>query len=64
MDQQAIEVHLRKAAVEAIASYTVGIAVLDNTAIGTGTLISYLGKRYVLTAKHVIAGAAIETIRF
>lgn len=57
-------VHLRKAAVEAIASHTVGIAVLDNTAIGTGTLVSYLGKRYVLTAKHVIAGAAIETIRF
>jgi hypothetical protein len=64
MNEQAINEHLHKATYEALASYVVGIAILDNTAIGTGTLISYRGKRYVLTAEHVITGTTIETIRF
>lgn len=64
MEEQGIQEHLRKAVVEAIASRTVGIGVLNNTGIGTGTLIGHRGKRYVLTAEHVITGAAIETMRF
>jgi hypothetical protein len=64
MSEHVLNEHLRKATVEAVATYTVGIAVENNTGIGTGTLITYRDKHYVLTAAHVIGAAKAETIRF
>lgn len=52
------------AILECVASFTVGIAVSDNTGIGTGTLITAGNKRAVLTAEHVIRGAEPQQIRF
>jgi len=55
---------LRLATLERIASYTVGIAVENNTGVGTGTLVANGKDRYVLTAAHVIEGVDLAKIRF
>ncbi len=55
---------LGKATVETIASFTVGVAANDNTEIGTGTLVSFDGQKFILTAKHVIQNAKVEELRF
>jgi hypothetical protein len=52
------------AIVERIAAFSVGIAVNDNTAVGTGTLVASGTKRLVLTAEHVVGDADPAKIRF
>lgn len=53
-----------RAILESISSFTVGIAVENNTAIGTGTLIASGSKRFVLTAEHVIRDVNPAQISF
>jgi hypothetical protein len=60
----ALNDNLRLATLERIASYTVGIAVLKNTGIGTGTLITDGADRYILTAAHVLEGADVRESLF
>src|SRR3954464_10360330 len=54
----------RRALVERVACYTVGIAANENTCIGTGTLVAIDGYHLVITAEHVIKEAAVQSIRF
>jgi hypothetical protein len=54
----------RMAIIERIACHTVGIAVENNTAVGTGTLVTTNGEHFVITAEHVIKGADARNIRF
>ena len=54
----------RKANIERIASYTVGIASERNTGIGTGTLALLDGQRFILTAKHVLGTSKPDELRF
>ena len=56
--------HFRLATLELIARYTVGIAVENNTGIGTGTLVLIGGERFILTAAHVIGQSNPNDIRF
>lgn len=49
---------------EAILRSTVGIAINDNTSIGTGIFVSFRGERFVLTAAHVIQGVSLSKIRY
>src|SRR5271154_5860074 len=55
---------LAQATIETVASFTVGVAANDNTEIGTGTLVSFDGQKFILTAKHVIQNAKDEELRF
>jgi Trypsin-like peptidase domain len=64
MNEFALNQQQLRALVERIASFTVGIAVANNTGIGTGTLITDGTRRFVLTAEHVIRDANPTTIRF
>ena len=64
MQDKAINDQLRRATLERIASYTVGIAVEKNTGVGTGTLVTDGIHRYILTAAHAVAGADISKARF
>src|ERR1700686_2482152 len=64
MDDSAVNRHLSLALFETIASFTVGIAVENNTGIGTGTLITDGARKFILTAEHVIRGANPTAIRF
>jgi hypothetical protein len=56
--------HFRLATLELIARYTVGIAVENNRAVGTGTLVLLGGERFILTAAHVVGDSRPEDIRF
>ena len=49
---------------EAIATYTVGIAVDNNTEVGTGTFVTYREKHYILTVAHLVDGSKPENMRF
>src|SRR5437588_8607697 len=49
---------------ESIVRSTVGIATHQNAGIGTGTLVSFCGEHFVLTALHVIDGAKPSETRF
>lgn len=64
MDEREINRNLANATFERIAGYTVGIAVENNTAVGTGTLITDGTNRYILTAAHVIEGTDLSNARF
>jgi hypothetical protein len=64
MSDSAISDQFRMATLERIARYTVGIAVERNTGVGTGTLVSVGGERFVLTAAHVIGESKPTDIRF
>ena len=52
------------AVLERIASFTVGVAVENNTGVGTGTLIADGDRRFVLTAEHVVRDSDAAQIRF
>jgi len=52
------------AIVERIAVFTVGIAVNDNTSVGTGVLVEDGAKRFVLTAEHVVRDVDPSRMRF
>jgi len=54
----------RLATLELIARYTVGIAVENNSGIGTGTLLLIAGEKFILTAAHVVGDSNLEEIRF
>ena len=56
--------HFRLATLERIARYTVGIAVENNTGVGTGTLVQIDRERFILTAAHVVGDSNSEEIRF
>lgn len=64
MTDSVINEQQRRALVERIACYTVGIAANDNTCVGTGTLVEIDGYHLVSTAEHVIKGADVKSIRF
>lgn len=49
---------------EAILRSTVGIATNNNTGVGTGTLVSFRERNFVLTAAHVIEGTDLSEIRY
>lgn len=49
---------------EAVLRYTFGIAVRNNTSIGTGTLVSFGDRKFVLTAEHVIKDVDPSEIRY
>jgi hypothetical protein len=49
---------------EAILRSTVGIATNNNTGVGTGTLVSFGARNFVLTAAHVVEGASMSEIRY
>lgn len=53
-----------QATFETLGSFTIGVAANDNTQIGTGTLVSFDGQKFILTAKHVIQNAKVEELRF
>jgi S1-C subfamily serine protease len=62
--KSAINEQQRRALVERVACYTVGIASNENTCIGTGTLVAIDGYHLVITAEHVIKDADVQSIRF
>jgi hypothetical protein len=64
MTESPINHQQRLAIVERVACHTVGIAVENNTAVGTGTLISSGQEHLVVTAEHVIKGVDVGNIRF
>lgn len=64
MWQRTINEQCRVASLERIARYTVGIAVDQNTGVGTGILVSCGRERYILTAAHVIGDSQPEGLRF
>ncbi|MGZ4856047.1 MAG: hypothetical protein ACXVKH_12610, partial [Candidatus Angelobacter sp.] len=49
---------------EAILRFTFGIAVNNNTSIGTGTLVSFGDRKFILTAEHVIKDVNPSEIRY
>jgi hypothetical protein len=49
---------------EAVVRSTFGLAVHNNTGIGTGTLVSFGEKKFVLTAEHVIKDVDPSEIRY
>jgi len=61
MDEQ--ERFRREAIRERIAFHTIGAAVAKNAGVGTGILVSDGGRRFVLTAEHVVRGVALDDIR-
>jgi len=64
IDEQQLDKAIYMACNEAILRSTVGIATNQNRGIGTGSLVSYLGKRFILTAEHVMAGVDPLQCRF
>ena len=64
MPEKPIDEQFRLAVFERISRHTVGISTDNNTGVGTGSLISSNGERYILTAAHVIAKSTPDTLRF
>ena len=62
MRDQTIEDHSIRAIVERLARSTVGIAVENNTWIGTGTMISMGQERYVLTSNESVKQGVTRTL--
>jgi hypothetical protein len=50
--------------VHAIAQHTVGLSILNGHNIGTGTLLEWDGKHYILTALHNLEGTKPTDLRF
>lgn len=64
MNDPVLNEQLKLATLERIAGYTVGIAVNENTGVGTGTLVTDGKDRLILTAAHVIEGTEMSGTRF
>ena len=50
--------------VHAIARHTVGLSILNGRNIGTGTLLEWQGRRFILTALHNLDGTKPSEVRF